>query len=74
MVKTISVRLLDLIASAQKLNVLCGDINNAFIQATANEIIYTRLGSEYSDGAGCIAIIAKALMVLPQVLRASRRC
>ena len=30
-VKTVSVRLLDLIASVQGLKVLCGDIGNAFI-------------------------------------------
>ena len=33
-VKSISVRLLDLIANALGLEVLCGDIGNAFIQAT----------------------------------------
>ena len=60
-VKTISVRLLDVIASAQNLKVLCGDIGNAFIQATTKEKIYTRLGSEFTSRAGCIALIVKAL-------------
>ena len=39
--KGISVRLLDLIADAQDLKVLCGDIGNAFIQADTKEKIYT---------------------------------
>ena len=60
-VKTISVRLLDLIASAQGLKVLCGDIGNAFIQATTNEKIYTRLGHEFGNKRYCIALIVKAL-------------
>ena len=38
-----------------------GDISNAFIHATANEKIYTRLGSKFGNRAGCIAIIVKAL-------------
>ena len=46
-VKSISVRLLDLIANALGLEVLCGDIGNAFIQATTNEKIYTKLGPEF---------------------------
>ena len=60
-VKTISVRILDLIADAQGLKVLCGDIGNAFIQAKTNEKIFTRLGSEFGPRAGTIAIIYKAL-------------
>jgi len=36
-VKGVSVRLLDLIADAQDLEVICGDIGNAFIQAETNE-------------------------------------
>ena len=60
-VKTISVRLLDLIASAQKLIVLCGDIGNAFIQATTNEKIYTRAGNEFGNRAGSMMLIVKAL-------------
>ena len=52
-VKTISVRLLDLIADAQGHTVLCGDIDNAFIQAKTKEKIYTRVGKEFGDRAGC---------------------
>ena len=60
-VKTLSVRLLDLIADAQGLEVLCGDIGNAFIQADTKEKIYTRVGTEFGDRAGCIALIVRAL-------------
>ena len=60
-VKGISVRLLDLIADAQDLKVLCGDIGNAFIQATTQEKIYTRCGSEFGPHAGSIALIVRAL-------------
>ena len=60
-VKGISVRLLDLIAEAQGLEVLCGDIGNAFIQATTNEKVYTRVGNEFGEHAGKIALIVKAL-------------
>ena len=60
-VKTVSVRLLDLIAYAQGLKVICGDISNAFIQATTNEKIFTRVGKEFGNRSGCISIIVKAL-------------
>ena len=60
-VKGISVRLLDIIADSQNLDVLCGDIGNAFIQANTKEKIYTRCGSEFGDRAGAIAIITRAL-------------
>lgn len=60
-VKTVSVRLLDLIASSQGLQVLTGDIGNAFIQAHTKEKIYTRCGSEFGEHAGAIAIIVRAL-------------
>ena len=43
------------------LEVLCCDIGNAFIQAFTNEKIYTRVGSEFGDRAGCIALITRAL-------------
>ena len=44
-VKTLSVRLLDLIADAQGLEVLCGDIGNAFIKANTKEKIYTKVST-----------------------------
>ena len=60
-VKGVSVRLLDIIADAQDLTVVCGDIGNAFIQANTNEKIFTRVGSEFGDRAGSIALIVRAL-------------
>ena len=60
-VKTVSVRLLDIIAASQTLTVLTGDIGNAFVQATTNEKVYTRLGKEFGSRAGTIALIVKAL-------------
>ena len=60
-VKGISVRLLDLIAHAQDLRVLCGDIGNAFIQAETNEKVFTRVGDEFGEHSGKIALIVKAL-------------
>ena len=60
-VKNISVRLLDVIADAQHLEVMVGDIGNAFIQAHTKEKIFTRLGKEFGDRAGCIALITRAL-------------
>ena len=56
-VKGISVRLLDLIADSQNLQVLCGDIGNAFIQANTKEKIYTRCGPEFGEHQHSIAVI-----------------
>ena len=60
-VKTVSLRLLDFIADSLNLQVLCGDIGNAFVTAKTKEKIYTRLGPEFEDRAGSIAVIVKAL-------------
>jgi len=60
-VKGILVCLLDLIAESQGLEVLCGDIGNAFIQALTKEKVFTRCGPEFGDCHQCIAIIVKAL-------------
>ena len=60
-VKGISVRLLDLIADSQNLQVLCGDIGNAFIQANTKEKIYTRCGPEFGEHQHSIAVIVRAL-------------
>ena len=60
-VKTVSIRLLDLIADAQNLQVLCGDIGNAFVTAHTEEKIYTRVGPEFGARAGSVAVIVKAL-------------
>jgi hypothetical protein len=50
-----------LIAESQHLKVLCGDIGNAFIQAKTNERVYTRVGNEFGEHAGKIALIVRAL-------------
>ena len=60
-VKGVSVRLLDLIADHQNLEVITGDIGNAFIQAHTKEKVYTRCGPEFGPRAGSIAIIVRAL-------------
>ena len=60
-VKVISVCLLDLIADAHNLDVIVGDIGNAFIQAKTKEKIYTRCGKEFRDRAHCIVLIKRAL-------------
>ena len=60
-VKGVSVRLLDLIAKSKDLQVLCGDIENVFIQAKPKEKIYTRRGPEFGDHEHSIAIIVRAL-------------
>ena len=57
--KSISVRLMDLIADPQGHRFLCGDIGNASIQAKTKEKIYTSVGNEFGDRAGCIAILTR---------------
>ena len=61
-VKGISVRLLDVIAHRDGLKTLCGDIGNAFIQATTKEQVWTKCGKEWGKKyAGKKAIIVKSL-------------
>ena len=52
---------MDIISDSQNLLVLCGDIGNVFVQAQTKEKIYTRYGPEFSDNAGKIALIKRAL-------------
>ena len=59
-VKTISFRLLDLIADTQAHEVLYGDIGNAF-QDKTKEKIYTRVGKEFGDRTESIALITHSL-------------
>ena len=59
--KTVSVRLLYLIADEQGLEVLGGDIVNAFIQENNKEKIYTRVSTEFGNRAGCITLIIRAI-------------
>ena len=60
-VKTLSVRLLDIIADAWNKRVLTGDIGNAFIQSDTKEKIFTKFGKEFGDLNGCMAVIVRAL-------------
>ena len=60
-VKSMSVRLIDLIADAWNKEVLTGDICSVFIQIDTNEKIYTCFGSEFGELKGCLAIIICAL-------------
>jgi hypothetical protein len=64
--KGISARILMLIASANELRVLTGDIGNAYLYASTNEkIVFCRLGEEFSiagrGATGRIAVLEKAL-------------
>jgi len=68
--KTISARALMLIASANKMPVLTGDIGNAYLYARTNLQVYCRLGSEFNIydkdiPIGAIASVEKAWYGLP---------
>ena len=55
-------------SDALRLQVLCGDIGNASIQATTNDKVFTKCGPEFGDRQGAIAIISHALYVIQLVL------
>jgi Reverse transcriptase (RNA-dependent DNA polymerase) len=63
--KGISARVLMLIAQANDLDVLVGDIGNAYLYATTKEKIYCRTGQEFESSgqakAGQIAVLVMAL-------------
>ena len=62
-----SVRIILLVAALNDLEVLCGDVQNAYLTALNKEKVYTRVGKEFTcvpdneDLAGKILIISKAL-------------
>ena len=60
-VRGISVRLLDVIAHHWGKSILAGDIGNAFVQSKTKERVFTKLGPEFGENAGKIALIVKAL-------------
>ena len=60
-VKSISVQILHVIAHKTKMSQLCGDIGNAYVNASTNEKVYARAGPEFGEHEGCIVIIIKAL-------------
>ena len=61
-VKTISVHLLHVIAHKHKLEQLCGDVGNAFVNAYTNEKVFAIAGPEFGkEQEGQVVIIVKAL-------------
>ena len=60
-VKGVSILLLYIIADSQNLEVMMGDIDNAFIHAYTKEKIYIKDRPEFGDRAGSIAIIVREL-------------
>ena len=54
-------RLLDIIADSQNLQVLTGDISNAFTQAHTRKNIYTKCSLEFGDREHSIVVIVRAL-------------
>ncbi len=61
-VKSLSMWLINLIAMANKLKALCGDVGNAFVNAYTQEKVFTMAGPEFgSEWAGKHLIIVKAL-------------
>ena len=56
-----TVRIALTIAALNGLQVKCGDVMNAYIQAPVTEKIWTTLGSEFGEDAGKMAIIIRAI-------------
>ncbi len=62
-----STRILNVIAKAQSLQVLAGDIGNAYLNASTKEKVYVRCGPEFGpELEGRIAIIQKVYTVSSQ--------
>ena len=61
-VKSISVKLLQVITHKANLEILCGDISNAYVNAYTNEKVYAIAGDEFEKAMkGGIVIIVRAL-------------
>ena len=60
-VKSISVQLLHLISHQMKLEQLCGDVGNAFVNAFTKEKIYAIAGPEFGDNVKKVVILERAL-------------
>ena len=72
-VKGISMRFLNLIAHCDSLQILCGNIVNAFITAPdCLEKVYSRAGPEFGDREESILVFKKALYGLRSSSRAFR--
>jgi Reverse transcriptase (RNA-dependent DNA polymerase) len=61
MVKSISVKLLHVIAHKKDLKQLCHDVESAYVNAYTNKKVYTVAGPEFGTLEGSIVIIRKAL-------------
>jgi hypothetical protein len=68
-IKDISVRLLMIIATQNKLDMMVGDIGNAFPTAPCAEKIWTKAGPEFGDRAGSTIILKRALYGLKTASR-----
>ncbi|MGH7955315.1 MAG: reverse transcriptase domain-containing protein, partial [Gloeomargaritales cyanobacterium] len=60
-VQAMSLRLLLTVAADNELDIVTGDIGNAFVHADCREKVYSRAGPEFGQREGCIIIIMKAL-------------
>eukprot|EP00957_Ditylum_brightwellii_P078966 6005207-Ditylum_brightwellii.AAC.1 len=61
-VKGISVKLLHAIAHSETLDVLCGDIGNAYVNIYTTEKVYAKAGLEFEEkNVGKIIVIQKLL-------------
>ena len=56
-----TIRLLETVAMNEGLQIMTGDIGNAFVHAFTKEKIYSVAGKEFGDREGCKIIIKKAL-------------
>ena len=64
-IKTISVRLIFLIAVYKKLNIMTSDVMNAFPTAPCRERIWSKTGPEFGDRQGSLVTLNRALYGLP---------
>ena len=61
-VKSISVKLLQVISQKAKLEIMCGDIGNAYVNAYTNKKVYAISGDEFGKVMkGSVVIIVRAL-------------
>ncbi|MGH3053999.1 MAG: reverse transcriptase domain-containing protein, partial [Gaiellaceae bacterium] len=56
-----SVRIAFLLASVNELDLMLGDIGNAYVNAYTQEKVYALAGPEFNEHEGCVVIIVKAL-------------
>ena len=68
-IQNLSIRLLLLIAKANKLETETGDIGSTCINANVGEQVYSRAGSEWDEKTGCTLEIMKALHILSTLAR-----